>query len=448
MAYDQIPDGKGPLTRRTFLKAAAATGVALGTGSVGQALAESAAWPRMASSVAQLKFWDMVWGPPEYITSAKNLVAQFNKTHPSIQVSYQSIPWTNWYQTYATALGSGTGPDISTGAGYQAMQFADKGYILPLDPLVATMKKSGSLADFLPGTVDVLKYKGQQVAIPWQIDIRVLYYRKDLFAKAGIAKPPSTWAELQADAQKLTNKSNHRFGFGMSGDTLGEHIVLSFMLNNGGGLFTSTGQPDMTDPRNLEAVTFLDNMAKAGIIDPAGAGWQSADLEKAFGNGTVAITIDSPGQQNRYPASVGSQVGIVPPLKGPHGNYGTLSWVNNIMAYKETKNPEAVYTFLEWYSENQLPLFTQGHVTAAPTRKSFVANSYFKTDPYMSQIIKEYIPIGETTATHSPSLFPALNAVEGEGFLQTMAQQIILGQNPSAIMSRAASGLTSTLQGQ
>src|SRR5579875_2846594 len=92
-------------------------------------------------AVTQLKFWDMLWGPPEYITASKNLVAQFNKTHPTIQVTYQSIPWANWYQTFATALASGAGPDVSTGAGYQAFQFADKGYILPLDQLVTSMKK-------------------------------------------------------------------------------------------------------------------------------------------------------------------------------------------------------------------------------------------------------------------------------------------------------------------
>ncbi len=399
-------------------------------------------------TVAQLKFWDMVWGPPEYITTAKNLVAQFNKTHPTIQVTYQSTPWTNWYQTFATALASGSGPDVSTGAGYQAFQFADKGYILPLDQLVASMKKDGSFSDFLPGTMNVLRYKGQQVALPWQIDIRVPYYRKDLFAKAGITHPPTTWAELQADAKRLTNRGRHVYGFGMSGDTLGSHYVLAFMLNNGGGIFTKTGAPDLTNPRNVEAIKFLDGMAQGGSIDPAGAGWQSADLEKAFGNGTVAMMVDGPGEQTRYPASVASQIGVVPPLKSPHGAYGTISWVNNIMAYKETKNPAAAMTFMQWWSKNELPLFTQGHATDIPVRKSFVDIPYFQKDPFARLIIKQYVPIGQTTATHSSSLFPSLNAVEGQGFLQTMAQQIVLGQNPNDIVSRANTAFSATLKGQ
>jgi multiple sugar transport system substrate-binding protein len=295
--------------------------------------------------------------------------------------------------------------------------------------------------------VNLLRYKGHQVALPWQIDIRVMYYRKDLFAKAGIAHPPTTWAQFQADATKLTNRSRHVYGYGMSGDTLGEQQVLVFMLNNGGGLFTKTGAPDLANPRNVEAIKFLDGMAKAGSIDRAGAGWQGADLEKAFGNGTVAMMIDTPGAQNRYPASVAKQIGLVPPLKSPHGTYGTLSWVNNLMAYKETKNPAAVYTFMQWWSQNQLPLFTQGHATNIPVRKSFLDTAYFQKDPFARMVIKQYVPIGKTTATHDPSLFPALNAVEGQGFLQTMAQQVILGQDPNAIVSRAEAALSDTLKG-
>jgi multiple sugar transport system substrate-binding protein len=434
-------------SRQNLLKAAAATGLVLGTGQVGRVAAAPAESTQRAGAV-QLKFWDMLWGPsPGYINVGKQLVAQFNASHPSIQVTYQSIPWNNWYQTYATALASGVGPDLSTGAAYQALQFASKGYILPLDSLLAAWKKSGQVNDFQPHTLSVLQYQGHQVAIPWAIDIRVMYYRKDLFKKAGITAVPKTWPELLAAAKKLTDKAHGVYGFGMSGDTLGEQYVLSFMLNNGGGLFTKGGQPDLNNPRNMEAVEFLVSMAKAGVIDPAGAGWQGTDLTRAFGQGKVAIMINDPGIQTQYPSSFLPNIGLMAPLRSPHGTYGTIDWVNNIMAYKETKNPAAVMTFMEWLSKNELPFFTKGGATQIPTRKSFLSNPYFRTAPFDAQIIKQWIPIAKTTATHDPTLFPALNAVEGQGFLQTMAQQIILGQDPKSIMSRASAGLTQVLQG-
>jgi multiple sugar transport system substrate-binding protein len=127
----------------------------------------------MASTV-ELKFWDMVWGPPEYIEVAKKLVDKFNQEHPGIKVSYQSTPWDNWYQTFTTAIASGTAPDISTGAGYQAFQFYQMGAILPVDDVVDDMQKAGKLDDFYEGSVETLKYDNHYVSLPWALDIRVL----------------------------------------------------------------------------------------------------------------------------------------------------------------------------------------------------------------------------------------------------------------------------------
>src|SRR6266481_9957927 len=114
--------------------------------------------PVQAKDHVDLQFWDMIWGPPEYIDAGKALVAQFNQEHSDITVTYRSIPWTNWYQTFVTAIGSGTAPDISTGAGYQAVQLYDQGAILPIDDLISQWKSNGKLDDFLPNTIDILKY--------------------------------------------------------------------------------------------------------------------------------------------------------------------------------------------------------------------------------------------------------------------------------------------------
>jgi hypothetical protein len=119
-----------------------------------------------------LQFWDMIWGGPEYIDAGKALVAQFNQEHPDITVNYRSVPWTNWYQTFLTAIGSGTAPDLSSGAGYQAVQLYDQNAILPIDDLISAWKAKGKLDDFLPNTVDILKYDNHYVALPWAIDIR------------------------------------------------------------------------------------------------------------------------------------------------------------------------------------------------------------------------------------------------------------------------------------
>jgi multiple sugar transport system substrate-binding protein len=387
----------------------------------------------MAADPVQLNFWDMIWGPAEYIDSAKAIVDQFNKEHPDIQVTYRSVPWTNWYQTFVTAVGSGTAPDLSTGAGYQAVQLSTMGAIRPIDDIVADLKAKGELDDFLPNTVDTLRYDDHYVALPWGIDIRVWYYRKDLLDAAGV-KVPTSWEELRA-AAKATTKDGH-YGVVSSGDTGGSHYIYNAILNNGGGLFTPDRKLDLNNPRNLEALQTLSALATDGSVSPASAGYSFDDARSAFLRGEAAFLLDGPGLIDQA-GDAASKVGIVPPLAGAHGDKGTIFWVNNIMVYQQTEHPDEVKVFLEWWSKNQKPLWTKGHAGQLPTRKSIAADPYFASNPNLSFIIQNYVPVGKTTATGASGIFPALNEVEGEGVMMTMAQELWQGKDLKGILAKA-----------
>jgi multiple sugar transport system substrate-binding protein len=343
-----------------------------------------------------------------------------------------------------TAIGSGTAPDISTGAGYQAVQLYEQGAILPIDDLISNWKASGKLDDFIPNTIDVLKYDNHYVALPWAIDIRVWYYRKDLFEKANL-KPPTNWEEFKSDAKALTDPKADQYGMVTAGDTLGEHLSLSLMLNNGGGLFTKDRKLDLGSDRNMEALTFLSDLARGHFVYPASAGYSGEDALSAFSQGKGALYLDNPGIPSRL-TKVADKIGLVAPMTGPHGDKGTIYWVNNIMLYKQGKHPAETKVFLEWWSEHQKDLWTKGHNTQLPVRKSFAADPYFQNNPETKFILDNYIPIAKTTATKATQIFPKLNDVEGEGALQSLAQSLLQGKDVGASQKAASDRLNSVLQ--
>jgi multiple sugar transport system substrate-binding protein len=400
-----------------------------------------------ASSVqakVDLQFWDMIWGGPEYIDAGKALVAQFNQEHPDISVTYRSIPWANWYQTFLTAIGSGTAPDLSTGAGYQAVQLYDQNAILPIDDVIGEWKAKGKLDDFFPNTIDVLKYDNHYVALPWAIDIRVWYYRKDLLEKANL-QPPTSWEEFKARAKALTDSKADQYGMVTAGDTMGMHLLLTLMLNNGGGLFTKDRQLDLTSHPNMEALKFLGDLAQGHFVHPASAGYSSEDAVSAFSQGKGALFLNNPGLTARL-SKLADKIGLLPPMTGPHGEKGTIFWVNNIMLYKQGKHPAETKVFLAWWSEHQKDLWTKGHNTQLPVRKSFAADPYFQDNPETKFILDNYLPIAKTTATHATEIFPKLNDVEGEGALQTLSQSILQGKDVSSSVKTAADRLKSVLE--
>ncbi|MBV8142083.1 MAG: sugar ABC transporter substrate-binding protein [Verrucomicrobia bacterium] len=397
-----------------------------------------------AKDHVDLQFWDMIWGPPEYIDTGKALVAQFNQEHPNITVNYRSVPWTNWYQTFVTAIGSGTAPDLSTGAGYQAIQLYDQDAILPLDDLISEWKSNGKLDDFLPGTIDILKYKDHYVALPWAIDIRVWYYRKDLLEQAHV-QPPTTWQELKAAAQTLTDAKANRYGFVACGDTLGSQWLFTLILNNGGGLFTKDQKADLSSARNVEALQFLADLVRNHDVNPASAGYHDDDEVSAFTQGNGAIILHAPGLSRRLP-KISDKMGVLKPLVGPHGDQGTIYWVNNVMLYKQGKHPTEAKEFLEWWSEHEKDLWTKGHVTQLPVRKSFAADPYIAGNAETSFIIENYVPVAKTTATHATEIFPKLNDVEGEGVMQTLTQNLLQGKDVEASVKEASARLKSILE--
>jgi multiple sugar transport system substrate-binding protein len=420
------------LTRRQLMASAAAT-----------TFIAASPFPLLAQEKVKLNFWDMIWGPPEYIDAAKELVQKFNSENPSIEVTYRSIPWSDWYQTFVTAIGSGTAPDVSTGAGYQAVQLYDQGAIRPMDDYISEIKGSGEADDFLPNTIDTLRYEDKYVALPWGLDIRVWFYRKDLLEQAGV-KPPKTWDELRVAAKTLTKDG--KYGIVASGDTGGSHYLYNAILNNGGGLFDKDRKLDLRSERNMEAFQALADMVKDGSVSPASTGYSSDDRRAAFYRGEAAFMLDGPGAIAQA-GDAADKIGIVEPLAGKHGDKATIFWVNNIMIYQQTQHPDEVKTFLKWWSKNQTPLWSKGKCGQIPARKSISADAYFTNNQPLSYVIASYIPTGKTTATNASGIFPALNDLEGEGVMQSFAQELWQGKDLNSILDTAEARLKSVVKG-
>ena len=385
----------------------------------------------------EINFWDMSWGPAEYAVTGQKLVDEFNAQHKDVKVVYRTVPWDSWYQTYVTAIASGSAPDLSTGGSFQAVQFYKMGEIYPVDELIAEMKKDGSLVDFPEASLDAVRYDGHYVALPWANDVRVLLYNKDILKDAGVAVP-TTWEEFRTAAKAVTRKGI--YGLVASGDQSGMQWMVTAAINNGGGLFDADRKPAITGDRTREALDFVSGLVKDGSVNPATPGYTYDDSMVSFTRGEAAFFLDNPNLVN-FDNAPKDKIGIVPPLKGPHGDTGTFNGANNVMVYKQSKHPKETLTFLRWWSENQLPLWTEGHAGLLPVRASFLKDAYFQNNSILKFTIENYIPVAKSMGAAATGTFPQLNEVDGDGFLNSLAQRIWQGENPQAPAADAQSSL-------
>ncbi|HKG26777.1 MAG TPA: extracellular solute-binding protein [Thermomicrobiales bacterium] len=178
------------MTRRSLLKGAAAAGAAV---AVSRGWAGALAQSTLSGSIT-VSYPDQAGFKPKYVTQAANDVQTAN-TGTTVNVDLQQIGDDDFYTKLLLALDSNNGPDVFHFGGNSAGELSDAGYIEPLDDYLATWP---DWAQYYPASVQSsVQYKGKTWCVPYGLDTRFLYYRKDVFTKAGL---PADWQPANVNA--------------------------------------------------------------------------------------------------------------------------------------------------------------------------------------------------------------------------------------------------------
>ncbi|MFG2137323.1 ABC transporter substrate-binding protein [Streptomyces sp. NPDC048650] len=152
-----------------------------------------------------LRFWHG-WSQAGEVKAIDDSIARFEKRHPNITVRAVSDV-TDETVNQALRAGGDDAPDVvSSFTTNNVGQYCSSGMWADLDPF---LRKTGvdKKRVFPKAVLDYTSYRGKQCALPLLADAFGLYYNKDAFEKAGIARPPRTMSELKRDAVKLTERA-------------------------------------------------------------------------------------------------------------------------------------------------------------------------------------------------------------------------------------------------
>ena len=246
-----------------------------------------------------IKFYYPVHLTGPLVKEVEAVVAEFHKVQPDIKVE---PVWGGNYaenmQKTVAALQAGSPPDIAVHLAVDLITLRDMDAVVPLDDYV--QRDGGSdkvLGDFIPAFLTDFRADGKIWAMPFQRSTPILYFNKDLFRKAGLDpnKPPTTWDELLATAQKATvrNPQGQATTWGL---TIPDDIwlVMAFIYQNGG----RTSSPDfkkvyLGEKEAVEAVQFWTDMANKHKVMPRHRTFPISVQDFAAGN--TAMLIHSTG---------------------------------------------------------------------------------------------------------------------------------------------------------
>ncbi|GAA3071553.1 ABC transporter substrate-binding protein [Streptomyces glomeratus] len=188
------------VSRKAALALAASTSIALlATACTGQ----SDSGPTDdASKETTINFWH-AWSAPNEVKGVKSLIDGFEKAHPNIHVNVVGN-MTDDKINQALRTGGDKAPDvISSFTTNNVGKFCSSGALVDLNPFFE--KSHIDPATTFPKAMnEYTRFDGDRCTVPLLGDAYGLYYNKTAFKKAGIAAPPRTWSEFEADARKLT----------------------------------------------------------------------------------------------------------------------------------------------------------------------------------------------------------------------------------------------------
>ena len=125
------------------------------------------------------------------------LLPEFQRLHPGVRVDVQQLPWSAAHEKLLTAFAGDSTPDICQLGNTWIPEFVALNALVALDADVAASSIVDA-RDYFPGIWDTNRVGGKLYGVPWYVDTRLLFYRRDLLAQAGFTVPPRSWSEWVA----------------------------------------------------------------------------------------------------------------------------------------------------------------------------------------------------------------------------------------------------------
>jgi multiple sugar transport system substrate-binding protein len=295
-------------------------------------------------------------------------VAEFNRTHPGIHVSFHAIGAS---KHGLAAFAAGQAPNVAMVSSYVVPNLVRAHAILNLQPYIDGphgLTASEIARDYYPVVWnDMVGPAGGRYMMPLEKKtLLVIYYNRDLFRRAGISAPPRTWAQLGADAARIAHLGPRLHGIAWT-PRLSQFFDL--VLADGGHVFAA-GRPrrrfDLVNPGAEEALAMLRGWVRSGAMVLT-TGYQ---YQLDFGTGNVGALIDASAGYTYDKASVGGKfpVGAV---AAPAGSAGEAAqYVNGaslvMFAVGSPAQRAASWTFVKWMSSPPTNAYWNTHTNYVP----------------------------------------------------------------------------------
>ena len=293
----------------------------------------------------------------QFLAQEKRTAAFMEAT--GIKVNFIYVPFTALRERLTSEMvGQSDDFDIATVMDVWIPPLVDN-YLAPIDDFVA--QRGIDLSDYPQPFLSAGEFPGGLYGLPVRCHVQLLWYRKDLFDKAGL-QPPQTWAEVATMGKTIQDQNP-----GVAGITIpysqkdGQNLMVwyNFLWGAGGELFDADMKPVFNSPAGVKATEdFTSYILKDKITPPGAASFNEADSTTAFFQGKAAMVPVWWHVYNRLALPdtqvTKDQVGftVLPHYEGQPSTTYTNDWIYGLN--KQARNRDAALEFLDFITSAEI----------------------------------------------------------------------------------------------
>ena len=362
-----------------------------------------------------------------------DMIAEFEKANPDIKV--KAVYAGNYDDTRVKALAAvkaNQPVQLSVLFSIDVFELIDQDVIVPFDDFATSAEDKQWLASFYPALMANSIVKGKTWGIPFQRSTIVLYHNKDIFKEVGLDpnKPPATWDEMVAAAQKLTKKDASgnvtRWGVQIPSTGYAYWMFQALCIQNGQELMNQDGNKTNFDhPDVVEALQFWRDLAAKHKVMPDGTiDWGT--LRQKFLEGATAMMWHTTGNLTavKEGAKFDFGVSMLPAKK----RRGSPTGGGNFYIFKKASPEErkAALKFIKFMTAPEL------------TARWSIATGYVATRPdaYKTPTLEKYVAefpaaaVARDQFQYAVAEFATHENARNKKFLDDAIQSVVTGAKP------------------
>lgn len=401
-----------------------------------------------------LTLWHMEQ-PPHRVQRMQELLDEFNKAHPDVQVKQEPQSWGEVYAKAPAAFAAGNGPDMLFAIPDFTTVIKGIDAVVPVDDLAKDMEAKHG---FVPATIAPYQYDGHTWAIPAYNMAISMWYRNSALKAAGV-EVPKTWSEWKAAAEKLSTDGKYGVGLPANKQLYTDQTVYALMVNGGAqDIYNDDGSISFDKPETVAAYQAYADLQKLSPADSTS--WTWGEAEACFASASCG-TILQFSVINTYETQAeadAADLGVAPvPHADDKSESATISYSNAIMlTTKDEAKQAGAKVFLAWLLE---PANYGRFLTMEPGLFLPVTNDGAKAETFWNDpIVTKYKSQVETMIANSANgklfgfttgkVFPSIGAISGQNVIAETIQKMVVDGQSAADAVKAGQAKMSEIAGK